>query len=183
MLQPLDVAYFRPLKVYYKNEKSEYERVVKRNMKKYELPKVLEIIFKKYCFGLAMKNGFRKCGIFPFDPCNVDYTKCVKKSRSGPDVENPEQRNAPNSETILQYIESKLDENVLNEFRCTKGNWTGNAKFEELFNLWKSLLADDKSYFFMCPTDGIQMGNIPAMSTPKKNVGFLLSFYLIGYYV
>ncbi|KAJ8971508.1 hypothetical protein NQ314_000670 [Rhamnusium bicolor] len=25
-----------------------------------------------------IQNGFRKCGLYPFDPNNVDYTKCIK---------------------------------------------------------------------------------------------------------
>lgn len=26
----------------------------------------------------CIENGFRKCGLFPLNPNNVDYTKCVK---------------------------------------------------------------------------------------------------------
>jgi hypothetical protein len=29
---------------------------------------------------VAIKNGFRKCGLFPVNPDNVDYTKCVQNA-------------------------------------------------------------------------------------------------------
>ncbi|XP_031329226.1 U2 snRNP-associated SURP motif-containing protein-like [Photinus pyralis] len=58
-------------------------------------------------------NGFRKCGLFPLDPNNVDYTKCVKNEleRKRHDVEPVEKISYEDTEAakkVIKTLERKL---------------------------------------------------------------------------
>ncbi|XP_029708121.2 uncharacterized protein LOC115254647 [Aedes albopictus] len=81
IIQPADVSIFRPLK-------NSWERVVEiwRTDEKAEkltiptigplLEKTMESAFKKS----TIINAFRVCGLYPFDPDAVDYSKCIASS-------------------------------------------------------------------------------------------------------
>lgn len=143
ILQPLDVSFFKPLKTRFKQEKSIFELEKKRNMFKYELPQLLQSILDKYNFKEATKNGFRKCGIFPFEENAVDYSACLKSSVSdeAPGVVGVK------GETVLDYLESKIGNSIMQEFHLSRNNqWKGDLRLEALFDVWQKFLADDASF-------------------------------------
>lgn len=80
LLQPADVSVFKPLK-------SHWKITVRKWLSK---PENHNTVVTKTSFAPLLKdcqsdpnlpnsirNGFRKCGLYPFDPEAVDYTKCV----------------------------------------------------------------------------------------------------------
>ncbi|KAF0688765.1 Uncharacterized protein FWK35_00038508, partial [Aphis craccivora] len=84
ILQPCDVSIFKPLKSFWKsvvreNKKDNDEERFNRHAK----------IITKYNFGTLFKkafdnitiesiiNGFRVCGLYPFNPDAVNYNKCI----------------------------------------------------------------------------------------------------------
>lgn len=83
ILQPADVSVFKPLK-------QEWKRTVKNwqsrpeNLNKCITKTNFCQVFKE-TLGMEMtqtiKNGFRKCGLYPFDVEQVDFTKCVKDAQ------------------------------------------------------------------------------------------------------
>lgn len=78
-------------------------------------------------------NGFRKCGIHPFNADAVDYSRLLRN------VE-PEER-VQNTDTIkhIHFIEKKLG-NKLQQFQnCHSGMWDGNGEDKALYEFWKSL--------------------------------------------
>ncbi|XP_065363191.1 uncharacterized protein LOC135956584 [Calliphora vicina] len=81
MLQPADVSVFKPLKQEWKNTIREWqlnpENICKVINKSTFCP-LLHAVLSKINMEDTIKNGFRKCGLYPFNPDNVDYTKCVK---------------------------------------------------------------------------------------------------------
>lgn len=83
MLQPADVSDFAPLK-------ADWRKVVRVFLSKLEnvnfcvtktnvCQRFKEIIENPHMKTYII-NGFRKCGLFPFDPDAVDYTKCVQNT-------------------------------------------------------------------------------------------------------
>lgn len=79
--QPADVGIFKPLK-------EEWRRVMEewRNMhfgEKFTLLHFGPALTKTVEQGIkpeSIINAFRVCGLFPFDPENVDYTKCLART-------------------------------------------------------------------------------------------------------
>nr|CAI5820099.1 unnamed protein product [Callosobruchus analis] len=83
IIQPADVSVFKPLK-------HEWKKTVRKWQSKPENTNAVVIkinfcsIFEEALEAINMvgciKNGFRSCGLFPFEPNNIDYTKCVKNT-------------------------------------------------------------------------------------------------------
>lgn len=77
ILQPCDVGIFRPLK-------TEWKRVVQKHMQASRKPitkvNFASIFHKAYLSALkpqTIKNSFETCGLYPFNPNKVDYSKCM----------------------------------------------------------------------------------------------------------
>lgn len=73
----------------------------------------------------------------------------------------------PPRTTLLDVFESKIDSDILKEFKNTRSTWSGNTEYTALFNIWKSLLQDDKSY-----------AQAPENSSTISNVNILSKFEL-----
>lgn len=90
-------------------------------------------------------NGFRACGLFPFDPKAVDYSKLeITKESAAPDVAQS-QSSLP-SNCCLSFLESLISETTLKEFKTTYNQftpiWQGNEAAQDLYVAWKK--AKDK---------------------------------------
>lgn len=81
ILQPADVSVFKPLKTEWKNTVRRWQNQqenVNRSVNKLNFCKVFQQALNSTDMTNHIKNGFRKCGLYPFNVDNVDYTKCVK---------------------------------------------------------------------------------------------------------
>ncbi|KAJ8968814.1 hypothetical protein NQ314_002076 [Rhamnusium bicolor] len=50
-----------------------------REIQKGDIPNILTKIMKDLTFDKSIQNGFRVCGLYPFNPNNVNYSKCALK--------------------------------------------------------------------------------------------------------
>lgn len=80
MLQPADVSVFLPLKQQWKNTVTKWPENSNRTVTKVNFCQVFHEALEASDMTTAIKNGFRRCGLFPFNPNNVDYSKCVKNT-------------------------------------------------------------------------------------------------------
>lgn len=80
IIQPCDVAIFKPLKLYWKNV------VCKNKRSGNAITKTNFVYHFKEAFNSvqtsSIKNGFKKCGLFPFNADSVDYSKCISFRRN-----------------------------------------------------------------------------------------------------
>ena len=77
-LQVLHVVFFRPLKQRWSKTLDLFRLTHKgRDIKKEDIPNTLQEIFDGFDFIDGICNGFRSCGLYPFGPDNVDFTKLV----------------------------------------------------------------------------------------------------------
>lgn len=97
-MQPCDVSLFKPLK-------EEWKKTVREWQLEHEgecvtrltfCPILEKVLLKKTDGNLksTIINGFRKCGLFPFDSNAVDYTKCVKNQNERIYLEHQQNLNA-----------------------------------------------------------------------------------------
>jgi hypothetical protein len=80
LLQPADVAVFRSLKSLWREE----NRLTKQNEIAITKLNFADIFLKAFVkiAPQVIKTGFFKCGLFPFNSENVDYSKCLGKDTS-----------------------------------------------------------------------------------------------------
>lgn len=77
ILQPADVAVFRPVKSAWKETTREFRQNSGQVITKVNFAPVLEKALKKSIKAQTLINGFKACGLVPFDPNAVNYTKCI----------------------------------------------------------------------------------------------------------
>lgn len=83
ILQPADVSVFRPLKQHWKNTIKKWQSRPE-NINKVVSKTNFCTVFKETMDAKiteAIVNGFQKCGLYPFNVENVDFTKCVKDAQ------------------------------------------------------------------------------------------------------
>lgn len=83
-------------------------------MKKHSIPKGIDQMgadFEKH-----IQNGFRVCGLFPFDKNQVDYSKLVSHSNKVT-RRPPEKRIFTRKMDNVKFIESRIQADILEAFR------------------------------------------------------------------
>nr|XP_029727779.1 uncharacterized protein LOC115266060 [Aedes albopictus] len=105
--QPADVSVFKPLKDEYRRQ-AEYWRLAHPD----EILTVThfgEVLTKTVAQGIkasSIRNGFRVCGLFPFNPDNVDYSKCIaRKCNNSRDSRDPSINDAPQAPTEIEPVQ------------------------------------------------------------------------------
>lgn len=81
ILQPADVSVFKPMKQEWKNTVKNWQKRPENSnqiVTKINFCKVFEETLQNTQMQSHVVKGFRKCGLYPFNPDSVDYTKCVK---------------------------------------------------------------------------------------------------------
>ena len=143
ILQPADVSIFGPLKAGWKNIVADFKRDNNgRAVTKTNFAKLLEAVFSTHATAEIIKNGFKKCGIYPFSADAIDYTRCMMHpSRVIGTPRDPVAK--PTTFTIehMLYFESVMPSGRAEEFRAAESQevWTGNEKAAELFYVWRKL--------------------------------------------
>ena len=171
ILQPLDVAVFRPLKNEWKkiidNHRLECDfQGIKKDKFAVLLQKALDNMKNK---DTVIKNGFKTCGITPFTPNNIDFdlTKKTKKKKDAVlsqltnqvnpsvDPDSPIHSNNNEKEEAMhhvKYLEQSLTPETLEDFKNAVFNGSfqvSNSSDEGLFNHWVKVKRLSGANFFL----------------------------------
>ena len=72
--QPLDVSLFRTLKASWQRVVQEFsQETLCIGVHKYQFAPLLQKTFKSVQLTTTLKNGFKKCGLYPFNVNAIDY--------------------------------------------------------------------------------------------------------------
>ncbi|KAI4458133.1 dde superfamily endonuclease [Holotrichia oblita] len=83
ILQPADVAAFKPIKTGWRKGVLEWRRSNPSDvLTKEKLCPILDKVIKKYSKEGNIRSGFRACGLYPFDENAIDYSKCLGHNKS-----------------------------------------------------------------------------------------------------
>ncbi|CAH0564690.1 unnamed protein product [Brassicogethes aeneus] len=111
-----------------------------QEIKKYQIPSLLNDILEHKSFVESIKKGFKVCGLFPFTADNVDYTKCTKQVDNHNNDTEIFQEEIVNDgrEGFLPVLESKIGAEMLRDFReCKRQNkQPDNESAGMLYNVW-----------------------------------------------
>lgn len=140
LLQPLDVAVFKPLKVAWRKRVHRWriEKIQSEEghaLKKKDFAKLLKEVMDESLTPSILVNGFRKCGLVPWNPEAVTIPgKAIEKKG--------------NTERILflkrglHFLNESLPAGTLIAFQSTIGDWSGDSNDKSLYNLWNRTKAE-----------------------------------------
>ncbi|KYM95351.1 hypothetical protein ALC62_14002 [Cyphomyrmex costatus] len=136
-LQPMDVALFRPLKLNWSKVVSTWRMehggvsVDKVNFALL-LNKAISMLDTKRILG----NGFKACGLHPFSPDAVDYSRLLQSNKTHKN-QYMENKEAEDKKSCIQFIEKNIFPKTLECFKINKtGIWTGEIRDTNLFYFW-----------------------------------------------
>lgn len=124
MLQPADVSVFRPLKQEWKSTVRRWlnrPENINSTVTKLNFCTLFQDTLQGTNMTTQIKNGFRKCGLYPLNPDNIDYSKCVKNTlekkllnqqleQNSPDIKNGiNEAHLEIAKQIIKKIEPKLE--------------------------------------------------------------------------
>src|SRR5690606_25123001 len=79
-----------------------------------------------------LKNGFRKCGLYPLDVNAVDFSNCITQ----PATDSCPQSN-PEVVEFVQALELLIETEKIEEFRRHAGaEWSGDVSYSALYSVW-----------------------------------------------
>lgn len=154
IIQPLDVSVFRALKSGWKVTVDNWkDKSNNRVLTRAKFPQLFESVVNEKANPKVIQNGFRKCGIFPFDLDSIDYTKCIDHSSRMSETTsstNPTTvRNFVSAKPTnfgvkhLLYIESCMEGSRAEEFRSKENtSWDGEESAQECSSCGKKFAID-----------------------------------------
>ena len=125
LMQPLDVSVYGPLKTYWNEALKDFSnQFPNMAMTKVNFFSVFDIAWKK-AKGKPENavSGFKKCGLIPFNPEALDYTKLIDSSTATRLFSSPLSPSSVSSTEMFTFLrcskkmESLLPENVLVTYR------------------------------------------------------------------
>ena len=177
IMQPLDVSFFAAFKSMYKKHLNLY-RVEKEilSVKKEDFGMLVDKVFKDMNMTEISLNGFRVCGLYPFDANGVDYSKIFIRAQSsnGDSTEILQnEANVPDALSItLKGIEEYIEESTLKVFKeTTSTEWTGPSEDKNLFYLWRNI---NNAYAYSINSSASSMNSGASIS--EVCVSFIISY-------
>ncbi|KAJ4451842.1 hypothetical protein ANN_03320, partial [Periplaneta americana] len=148
ILQPMDVAVFRTLKENWKRQVHEWRINHLDNpiLKKKDFAKLLKEVVDKHVTHSVLANGFRKCGLYPWDPTIPrvsGYESCSARQKN--DVQNDFHERLKYIKQGFQFLNEGIGKEKLELFERSAHDWEGDPSDRSLFLLWKKTELELKS--------------------------------------
>lgn len=140
IMQPADVAAFKPLKTGWKKAVLEFRRKNPRSsLTKESFAPVLKTVVDECAKIDTIKNGFRASGLFPWNASAIDYTKCLGKNNITDNEESGQ--NDENDDVFISFSQFKdiVGEQRIDMFKQIDNVDEINTKddFQVLYRLYK----------------------------------------------
>lgn len=135
LLQPCDVSVFRPLKEAWRRAVRQWdEEHPEEVLNKVTFAPVLEKALKSSIKPETLVNGFRACGLCPFNPNAIDYSKCL-----GSNITTKDHGEIPLlASTVIDYetFAKIVGEERISQFKVLNDQ-IPNAESDDFFALFK----------------------------------------------
>ncbi|XP_076383644.1 uncharacterized protein LOC117221838 isoform X1 [Megalopta genalis] len=149
LLQPLKIDLSKILKAQWqKTYKLHCKDSLSIGIRKYLFAPLLNKTLNCINIKTIMQNGFKKCGLYPFDVEAIDFSKLFTRMEINCSSHTPENgsESVHNNINSLKVLESLLTIHQLQSFRLnTSTIWKGMPRDESLFEIWYKLSHPDKN--------------------------------------
>jgi len=137
ILQPMDVALFGPLKCSWKKKVNEYRNQYEQlSVRKKDFAFLLKNTLETLNLCKILKNGFRACGLYPFNIDALDFSKILNKNK----LNNTFQVTNIKYEELLLYLEKEIELDTSQEFKKQQSDtWHGKSEDTSLFKIWHKI--------------------------------------------
>lgn len=142
ILQPMDVAMFRPLKAAWSHEVRDWRMEHNgESLKRENFAPLLDKSLNTLNTSEILKNGFKSTGLQPFCPDAINYKKYFESSEIDKTAETVSSIDSSKIIDNLTFIENNIDDNLLEEFRSQEkfAYWKGNQEHASLFLFWQKI--------------------------------------------
>lgn len=142
LLQPMDVAVFRTLKSGWKEQVSAWRLEHQHEiLRRRDFAPLLQAAIQERVTPNILENGFKKCGLFPWNPEVVSNFFSDDNQPSSKESEGILRTNNMRITDHLTFLESFIDQDTLNYFRSqiSKESWSGRIEDRSLFIIWKKM--------------------------------------------
>ncbi|KAK9759222.1 DDE superfamily endonuclease [Popillia japonica] len=153
ILQPADVAAFKPLKNGWKKGVNEWRRSnPSQSLTKEKFAPILKLAIDNHLNRDILQNGFRTCALFPWNPDSLDYSKCLGKS-------TPLLRTNIQPTVKMNYETFKgiVGKELLSKFEMLF-EIPENESFNKLYDMWKFFHNNNDAPDINTPKDSGQTG-------------------------
>lgn len=153
VLQPLDVAIFKPLKQSWSRKVHDWRmKHCHEHLTKYIFAPMLKEVLDQSLKEKTVQNGFRKCGLFPWDQNAVEYSKLdvlhntaeMVSSRSENCAQLKENVHESDCQKFVNTLESFISHDLLHQFKETYNKftpiWDGSESAHDLYVVWKKAM-------------------------------------------
>lgn len=141
ILQPADVAAFKPLKNAWKKGVLEWRRSNPTEaLTKEKFAPILKIVVDTSISKSTIINGFRSCGLYPFNENAIDYTKCLGKSTIHDEknrAQFPDNEEPRNKVLNLSSFQRIVGSDIVEDLK--KNDTEKSEYFLSLRKLWQEL--------------------------------------------
>lgn len=173
LMQPLDVALFKPLEKAYKDSVMDWcqdhngEPLNKENFGTVLCKALNRLDLKK-----IMNNGFQVSGLYPFSADAINYTKLLGSTSEENDHKNEDAVQNNSNNTHANFFENQIEHETLELFKksAITGVWSGLEKDRGLYEFWLKTCVNENS----CSSKfNIEQTNISDSSHPlseKENI-------------
>uniref|UniRef100_A0A1B0CYT8 Uncharacterized protein n=1 Tax=Phlebotomus papatasi TaxID=29031 RepID=A0A1B0CYT8_PHLPP len=159
ILQPLDVAVFKPVKSRWQYLKRAWR--INHNgqeVSKFDVPTLLNAVISEDQMGNNIRSGFRATGLYPFDSTKVDYSKIIERKAFAEKEDQTHTQETFEKEDIvkfIKYIELKIGPSLLDAFKSTRENgeeWKGAIDMMQTYNMWNEMTTDLEKTAIQAPS-------------------------------
>lgn len=133
----MDVALFKSLKTAWKQTISNYKIKFNQLSIQYEdFGGELKETLERIDVANILKNGFRVCGLYPFNVAAIDFSKILKRENTlSTSVISHEDHSK-----VLAYMKNMLGPEIITKFKENKNDeWKGHPDDRNLFYFWNKV--------------------------------------------
>jgi len=146
---------FGPLKQEWAKEVHKWRMESQEPLTRLHFSLMLSRVMKNRLTEGTIKSGFSTCGLFPWNPQAIDYSKCLTINSSHIDInmtENTVIETSPEPNTSNDhvknlghdYLENLIGDHLLELFKeeleLNDDLWSGPTESKDLFSVWRSYL-------------------------------------------
>ncbi|CAK1603693.1 unnamed protein product [Parnassius mnemosyne] len=175
ILQPADVAAFKPIKSAWKKGVLEWRREnATKNLTKIDFGPILSIVLKKYIDKQIIINGFRACGLYPWNPNAINYQKCLGKNVT---QSTRIQENRPQRAITFTDFEKIVGQNIVSRLTSETPD-KSNCFYKALKDIYDHLKGKDieqedsttSSDYLVIENELITINDIPIVISNSNNI-------------
>lgn len=142
ILQPMDVAMFRPLKAAWTSEVRNWRMEHNgESLKRENFAPILKTSLATLNVKEILQNGFKSTGLHPFSPDAINYKKFFESSEPENTVQAGPTINSNMVTENLRFIESNIEDKLLEQFKNQEkcAEWNGNVENTNLYLFWRKI--------------------------------------------